>query len=249
MMVGHRKKRGILMRTLMKITLLVTLLVIGMGTMFATTTDELMITVGGVSATFTDNVFGCVGAGCGALIGDLNPFASTTTVSGSLGGWTISITSGTSNSPGFHPFGLDVTSLTATCVGGGCTANPLDIQYTDINFNPAYPGFVTAYSTTMVGAGSTSESAYFDNANALFAETTLIGTVGPFIATGHGTVSGGVGAVAPYSLTLDQVFTAAGGPVSFSSDGSISVPEPGAVMLFGTVLVLCASKLRRRRAS
>jgi hypothetical protein len=57
--------------------------------------------------------------------------------------------------------------------------------------------------------------------------------------------------VAPYSLTLDQVFTATGtDALSFSVDGSVSsVPEPGAVMLFGTVLALCASKLRRRRSS
>jgi hypothetical protein len=58
--------------------------------------------------------------------------------------------------------------------------------------------------------------------------------------------TGGVGSVAPYSLTLDQVFTATNNGL-FSVDGSVSsVPEPGAVMLFGTVLALCASRLRRR---
>jgi len=234
------------MKTLMKITLLVSLLVIGLGTTYATTTDELMITSGGLTATITDNG-ACSGTGCGSLSGDINGTLGTTTVTGSLGGWSISITSGTSNSPSLVPLGLDITSLTATC--SGVCGGPLDIQYSDVGFSPAYPAYSTGYSTTMAGVGSTSESAYFSNTNIAFAETTLINTVGPFTATDHGTLSGGFGSAAPFSLTLDQVFTAGNGPVSFSSDGNITgVPEPGTVMLFGTVLLFCASKLRRRRA-
>jgi hypothetical protein len=235
----------------MKITLLASLVTIGLGTTFATTTDSLQITVGGLTATIADNGT-CTGTGCGSLFGDINPIAGSDTVTGSIGGWDLNIVSGTSHSPGLTPFGLDVSSLTATCNGGGCTTTALDIQYSDINFSPAPPSFSTFYSATITGGGTTSESAYYSNGNTLFAESTLIGTVGPFSSPGgSGTASGGTGAVAPYSLTLDQVFTdAKGGPVSFSVDGNITgVPEPGAVIMFGTVLVFCASKLRRQRAS
>src|SRR5579863_710044 len=235
----------------MKLTLLALVLTVGIGTTYATTTDELMLTADGLTATIQDNGT-CSGTGCGSVLGDINPVAGTDTVTGSIGGWSISITSGTSFSPVDVPVGLDLTSLTATCTGGPCDTTPLEVKFSDINFSTANPSFITKYSATITGVGTTSESAYFSNSNLQFAEDTLIGTVGPFSDPGgHGTATGGVGSVAPYSLTLDQVFSdPTGSSVIFSVDGSVSsVPEPGAVILFGTVLVLTASKLRKRRAS
>src|ERR1017187_9525660 len=183
----------------MKVLVLVSLFTIGLGTTFATTTDKLMLTVGGLTATITDNG-GCVGAGCVLLFGDINPVAGTDSVSGSIGGWTISITSGTSKSPSDVPLGLDLTSLTANCDLGPCDVNSLDVQFSDINFSPANPSFLTQYSATITGSGgSTSESAYFSNCGAtctnanLFQETVLIGTVGPFTATNSGSATGGIG--------------------------------------------------------
>lgn len=234
----------------MKITLLATLLTIGLGTTFATTTDELMITSGGLTATIADNG-SCLGTGCAGLFGDINPLAGTTAVTGTIGGWTLSIVSGTSHSPGLIPFGLDISSLTASCSTASCTgANALDIQYSDIGFTTPVPigGFLTSYSNTQSGTGTTSESAYFDNSNTLFAETTLIGAVGPFSGTSSGSATGGpIAAVPSYSLTLDQVFSG-GAATSFSVDGLVTsgVPEPSALILFGTVLIFGASKLRRR---
>jgi hypothetical protein len=241
---GPFKKRGISMKT----TLLALLFTVGLGTTLATTTDSLELIVGTTTATFVDGG-SCTGSGCGSLTG-----VSDIKVFGSIDGWTINIVSGTSNSPGTFP-GLDLSSETATCTGGACAGTSLEVVYSDINFDPASPSFETGYSGTITGTGSTSESAYFDNSNTLFAETTLIGTVGPLTGTGGvtavgGTASGGAGSVAPYSLTLDQLFTDSGSAVTFSVDGAVaSVPEPGAVILFGTVLVFCASKLRRRRLS
>jgi hypothetical protein len=256
----------------MKTTLLVLLITVGLGTTLATTTDALMITSGGYTATITDtsSVLSldqtCTGNACynpvttvgpaNGIVGDSTLSAGTTTAAGQINGWTISITSGTSASPSDLPFGLDISSFTATCTGlpgAGCSTQSLDIQFSDINFSPASPAFVTGYSlTSLTGTGSTSESAYYSNSDDLFAETTLIGAVGPLTGVGGSTVSGGVGSVAPYSLTLDQVFAAdtSSAAVDYSVDGQISsVPEPGAVILFGTVLVFCASRLRRRRLS
>jgi hypothetical protein len=236
------------MNTLMKIALGAAALAVSVGTTFATTTDELQISAGSLTATIMDDG-ACLGSGCAGIFGDLNPVAGTTTATGFIDGWTISITSGTSYSPGDVPVALDITSLTATCLGG-CSADPLDIQYSDIGFSPASPAYQTTYSTTMSGTGiSTSESAYYSNSNALFAETSLIGTVGPFTASNAGSASGGAGSTAPFSLTLDETFSdAGGGPASFSVDGDLTaVPEPAAVMLFGSVLALCATRLRRMR--
>ena len=243
----------------MKIEIAVVIgLTVGLGTSFATTTDALTISSSGESCTIYDNASSpnvSVGGGCAGLIGDLDPITGTDFVAGTIDGWTISNSSGTSASPSDVPIGLGANSLTATCSGAlgvGCSREALDIQFSDINFSPANPSFITGYSvTSLSGSGSTSESAYYSNSNTLFEETTLIGTVGPLIAVSAGTATGGVGSVAPYSLTLDQTFAAdtSGAAVAYGVSGQVSsVPEPGAVVLFGTVLVLCTSKLRRRRA-
>jgi hypothetical protein len=237
----------------MRLTLLALLLTIGLGAAFATTTDELQLTAGGLTATISDNGL-CSGAGCAGLSADLNIAPGTTLVVGTIGGWNIFFTSGTSSSPAGFPSALDLGALTATCVGGPatCSSTPLDIQFSDINFGTVSPFFVEQYSATLLGgSGSTTQKAYVDSSNTLFAETTLIGTIGPFTGTNSGVVQGGSVSNAPYSLTLDEMFTATGtGFVQFSVDGSLNaVPEPGALVLFGSVLVLCSSKLRRHRAS
>jgi hypothetical protein len=124
------------------------------------------------------------------------------------------------------------------------------VIYSDTGFvlPVAAGGFVTTYSTTQSGSGSTSESAYFDDTNALFNEATSIGTVGPFAVSGVGSASGGtIAAVPNYSLTLDQIFTANGSAVSFSADGDITaVPEPASLTMVGTGLIGLAGLLRRK---
>ncbi|HUK90655.1 MAG TPA: PEP-CTERM sorting domain-containing protein [Blastocatellia bacterium] len=61
---------------------------------------------------------------------------------------------------------------------------------------------------------------------------------------------------AAYSTTIEDIFTnngsLSGGGITFSTDGALNgspVPEPTAIILFGTVVALCTSKLRRRRMS
>jgi hypothetical protein len=171
-----------------------------------------------------------------------------------LGGWTISIVFGESNSPAIKPFGLDITSLSAACSDShGCSA--LNLELSDINFTTPSVTFTNSYSlTTASGAASTSQSAWDDPSNSFFGMAHAIGTVGPLTGVGGGSVSGGGPETAsPYSLTIDDTFAGCGGAscVFYSSDGALTggVPEPAAVALFGTVLALCASKLRRRRVA
>jgi len=99
-------------------------------------------------------------------------------------GWNISVVFGASNSPNLSgvngAFGIDVTSLTATCTGGPCTSAPLDIYLSDTGFTQAVAtgGFVTTFSTTQSG-GTATQTAWDTTANTIFGEGTSIGTVGP----------------------------------------------------------------------
>lgn len=239
------------------------------GTSSATTTDELILSSGGLTATFQDNVAGCTGTGCAGLTGDKSTLAGTLSIAGSINGWTITVVSGVSKSPVLTPQALNVSSFTASCNSAqGCAsgaAGELEVKFSDIDFDVpiGVGGFQTNYSGTITGGGvtSTSETAYFDNSNTLFAETNQIGSDGPFSTSSFsGTAYGGPAAAIPlYSMTLDQIFIADSDGSSFSVDGNIkaaaanngnaSVPEPGAVVLFASVLVLCAAKLLRRRAA
>lgn len=246
-MIGPRTEWGIVMKT----ALLASLLTIGLGTALATTTDELKIVVGGSTCIITDN--GPTSGTCGTMTADTNGTAGTIAVSGDIGGWEILAQSGSSLSPSVTPFGLDVASLTASCIGTACSANELDIYYSDRNFTQAVSTFNTAYSLTsaITGTGSTSEGAWYSAGNGIFATTSLIGMVGPFTSTGSGTMSGGGPAgPAAYSLTLEEVFTASGTGADFSVDGNITgnVPEPASLLLLGGCLLVVGRKLAARLA-
>jgi hypothetical protein len=208
-------------------------------------TDQMRLSSGALTVSVTDN----------DGVSDINPLIGTVAyANANFNGWVINFTAGTSHSPNLSPFGLDLTSLTANCIGGPCSTDPLIIAFSDIDF--AVPinagGFSTTYSGTITGGGTTTESAYFDNSNTIFGTADLIGTVGPLGAPfGGGIATGGTVAATPnYSLTLVQTFTDTnGGPVSFSVDGNITaVPEPGTLAIFGTALGSLALIRRRKRS-
>jgi len=222
----------------------------------ASTTDVLTITAGGLTATIDDNGT-CMGTGCTSLSGDLNGAAGSIFVTGSIDGWTVNYTSGTSNSPVTTPFGIDIGSLAASCtISGGCTgANTLDIEYSDLGFTGAVP-FASGYSGTLSGPGTTTQSAYYSNSNTVNTLGTQIGTTISYTtasstATAFGqTVTGGAGAVSPYSLTMVETF-AGSNSTSFSVDGNITsaaVPEGWSlssalgVLGFGVVALVVARR-------
>ena len=216
------------------------------GLAFAGTSNpELMITDG---ATVLCGVAGQP-AGCTGNTGN----GSVTYSNANFGGWNITIIAGASNSPGETPFALDLTTLAVECAAASCSTLTVDLS--DIGFTPTKETDTVGYSATDTGAAaSTSESGYYSTTNNYFALTSLIGTVGPFVGAGAfaGHASGPGPTTSPYSFTLVNTFAACTGAgcASYSSDSNItSIPEPASVALFGTVLVFCASRLRRRKAS
>lgn len=169
-----------------------------------------------------------------------------------FGGWDIIVTLGVSFSPSLVPVGLDITNLDAECsAAGGC--QNLNVLLSDVGFTQVVTGLKTFYSASDTGSSvNTSQSAWVDPGNVAFQETNLIGTVGPILgAGGSGSASLSISlGPSPYSLTLEDTFAGCTGPgcAIYSTDGNVTgVPEPVAVVLFGTVLAFCSTRLRRRK--
>jgi len=140
---------------------------------------------------------------------------------------------------------MDLSSFNATSSG---SAAPLDIQLTDNGFTTAAGSFILTSSGHLVsGSGTATYSAFLDNGNADFAETTLIGTLGPFSSGYSSSLTGAAGAVPNYALTEDVLLTAGSGGASWSTDSSIAAtPEPTTLLLFGTGLLGLGGLVRRK---
>jgi len=197
------------------------------------TSPELKITSGATSTTVTGAFGGVVYS------------------NGDFAGWDIILTAGSSNSPGLAPvYGLALGSLSAECILQAGCAN-LDIELSDSGFTQA--AFLqTSYGAADAGSSaSTTQSAYESTSNADFAETTLIGTVGPFNGTGafSGSAGGTVPGGTPYSLTIDDEFAGCSSAhcAGYATGGDIATPEPSTFALLGTGLFGFAALFRRKR--
>jgi hypothetical protein len=184
--------------------------------------------------------------------------------SANFGGWNLMVIFGASSSPGLSPFGVDLTSLTAECVGGG-SCDDLHVWMSDTGFTQTAGGFTNSFSSTQTGAGaSATAQAWVGLGNNFFesdgsdglptvAGGSLIGSVGSFDGAGAfaGSASASIPAgPGPYSLTIKDTFKGCSGAAScsYSVDGSITaVPEPAYLSMLGTLMSLGGLALRRRK--
>lgn len=227
----------------------------------ASTTSQLTVKSGAFTCIFTDTNATAPCATVASLHGDDNMLDGSIAAVGEINGWIVSTDTGTSNSPNnLKPvYGLALHVYTATCKTGGCATDPLEITYSDVNFTNPSPSPAAGLQHTsgagIQGPGTFSDWAYFSNTNTLDAPTKLISKNGPFTDPGgfqntYGPVAAG-DALAPYSLTINAIFNSGGTTgTSMNLEASITsiVPEPASVALFGTVLAVCASFLRRRKS-
>ncbi len=158
-------------------------------------------------------------------VGDSNPLAGWVTFIGTVGGFSVNVTTGlTSGSPTLAH--LDLSTL-STFSGPGT----LTIQFGDTGFSGPISGTFDVGGTLSGSAGS---SVLFDS----FYNSTLLATLGPFsLGAFSGSTGFSASPASPYSLMIEAIITMTGpGQVSFNEEFQ-AVPEPISLILLGSGLV------------
>jgi hypothetical protein len=170
-----------------------------------------------------------------------DPGTGVVNLNAAVGNWDLDLTGGAASAPGM--INMDLTSLNATSTSSGS----LKIEFTEWGNTVPAQGFKLKGSGSLVsGVGTSTISAWFDNGDVPYGHASLIGSLGPFDTDYLASISALGPGVPLYSLTEQVTLTSGVGGVRWSTDSSLTaVPEPAAVVLLGSLLVLCTSKLRR----
>lgn len=214
-------------------------------------TDTLYVTDGG-SILCTAGTCASFGAS-----GDNNPLPGAVTINASnFDGWSITLSSGSSNSPSCPPVGVNGvgcvndTNINAQSTGSGT----LSVYFADTGFNTEQ-AFQVAFSAPQLTGVSASQTAYaFTGALPLGSGVTspvLTGQIGStltFTAPGVQALStGGAGLTGPFNLLLATTFTAGAGGGAFNANGNITaVPEPTSMLLVGSALLGLATLAKKK---
>jgi hypothetical protein len=246
----------------MRITLLALVLTVALGTAFATTSSELVLSNSSNTVTCTISASGLSGNGCSGLTLGTNTFVGsnividdgTFTIGTAV--WNLSVVGATSYTPNALQ-GVDLNSDTATCVSGACINSTLLIFFSDIGFTTPASSFTDSVGGSLTGSGSVQQRGWVSATNNLLALTSQIGgTLGPFSAPPANYSGSASGAAtegpAAYSMTLEQEFMSDAQADTFSADGqltaNVNVPEPMSLLLLGGCLLVVGRKLAARLA-
>jgi hypothetical protein len=198
----------------------------------AQATPELKLTDGTTTATQT--AFNC-GTGC-------------ETLSTAIGSWNINNPTGT-YAPGQSPL-LDLNSIDHH--NASSTASTMTIEWSVDNITTAYPGFQLNIGGTIGAGGTLTAALYGGNSDSLFDLSNQIGSKLTFTAPPTAFSGSSTGYLAslpttPYSLTEVVTITFGKNAGQASFDYSVdAVPEPAAVVLLGSFLLVSGTVIRRR---
>lgn len=248
------------MKRLLQGTMVAALLTVGLGTAYATATLELVS--GSDTLYVTDQgAIACTGGTCASFgaSGDNNPLVGDVTINAvNFNGWSISLSSGSSNSPGCPAAGtngvgcLNDTNINAQTTGAGT----LGVYFADTGFSTE-TGLNVGFSSPLQTGADAAQTAYAFTGALPLGSGVLnpvpgggqIGTVldSPFPGV-TGLATAGAGLTGPFDLELATVFTTTSSGGAFNANGDITaVPEPAAVLLFGTALLICATIWKRKK--
>ena len=179
--------------------------------------------------------------------GDINSLACAITFNGTVGNFTLNVTTGVSKPVLGSPTwpNMDLNDISVSSKGGGT----LTITFSDSGFT-GFDGSAKLFSDVGgVTEGTARFQVWVDSDNTLLAKTTQIADLGSFGGAFSGTTSGAFTTGAgPYAITQFAILTHAGGRKSSSFNlHTKPVPEPATFGFLGIGLAGLGFIARRRR--